>query len=513
MLLRTSIPAIRAPLTVPASRLIGAAGGGLLLCLTLLGVYLCIDLRDIAWDNARRDAATLLSVIEEGVGHNIQAYDLSLRAAARFANEPDGGALVAELQRLAAFNAAAIGSGLGPIAVTDVNGHIIATSSAGDLQTSALSDLAEFKSLRANPGLGLILSGPSRSLMTGQEIIRMTRAIEAPDGRFAGIVTGSLDLDQFHARFVRLRFDDGLIVNVFHQDGTLLIRVPAKPGALGRSIATSPGYRVYRSSERGDFIGPSYLDGEMRLYSFANLKDLPLIVTVATSQNSIRAHWIYKAAIIAALILCLNGLSVGLTILVQREFRRHAITAATTREANAALATLARTDGLTGLPNRRSYDEHSAVEWNQAARDGTPLSLLIVDADYFKHFNDRFGHRRGDEVLRAIADCLRRTLRAGSLGFRIGGEEFVAILPGFDATQAIGVAESIRRAVVNLQITHAPEIGGVATVSIGVASVVADATEGPEALFMSADAALYAAKTAGRNRVRTAPQVIAVAVA
>ncbi|SDM88029.1 diguanylate cyclase (GGDEF) domain-containing protein [Methylobacterium phyllostachyos] len=513
MLLRSSVLAIRASLAVPASRLIGAAGGGLLVCLTLLGVYLCIDLHDIAWQNARRNAATLLSVIEEGVGHNIQAYDLSLRAAARFASEPDGGALVAKLQRLAAFNAAAIGPGLGLIAVTDAKGYIVAASSTGALKTSDLSALSEFQSLRSNPGLGLILTGPSRSLMTGREIIRMTRAVGAPDGTFAGIVTGSLDLDQFQAQFSRLRFDDGLIVNVFQQDGTLLIRVPAKPGTLGRSIATSPGYRAYRASERGEFLGHSHLDGEMRLYSFANLRDLPLIVTVATSVDSIQARWIYKAAIIAALILCLNGLSVGLTILVQREFRRHAAATASTREANAALMVLARTDGLTGLPNRRSYDEHFAVEWKQATRFGTPLSLLIVDADHFKQFNDRFGHRRGDEVLRAIADCLCRTLTVGSLGFRIGGEEFVAILPGLDLTQAIGVAESVRRAVINLQIAHAPEIGGVATVSIGVASAAPDAGEGPEALFISADAALYAAKTAGRNRVRTAPQVMAVAVA
>ncbi|WP_342105011.1 sensor domain-containing diguanylate cyclase [Methylobacterium sp. SI9] len=496
---------MRAHLAVPASRLTEVAGAILLLCLTLLGVYLCIDLRDIAWQNARRNALTLLSVIEEGVGHNIRSYDLSLRTAAHAAAGTDGAALATELRRLAAFNAAAIGAGLGSIAVTDREGRVIATSDPGTLPMSDLSGLPEFQALRAAPDSGLILKGPSRSLLTGRQIIRMSRAVALPDGSFAGIVTGALDLGQFHARFDRLRFDDGLIVNVFHQDGTLLIRVPSKRDALGRSISAGPGYAAYRASERGEFIGRSYLDGAMRLYSFANLEDLPLIVTVATSVESIRAHWIFKAAIIAALMLGLNILSFGFMILVKREVGRHAAAAASTRAANAALTVLARTDGLTGLPNRRSYDEHFAEAWTQAACFGTPLSLLIVDADHFKQFNDRFGHRRGDDVLRAIADCLRGTLPTGGLGFRIGGEEFVALLPDRDAAAAGAVAESLRRAVVNLQIAHAPEVGGLATVSIGVAGVDPRSGEAPETLFLSADAALYAAKTAGRNRVRTAP--------
>ncbi|MBE7197372.1 MAG: GGDEF domain-containing protein [Parafilimonas terrae] len=516
MVLRSSVSALRAHLTAPASRLTGAAGAILLLCLTLLGLYLCIDLRDIAWQNARRNALTLLSVIEEGVGHNIKAYDLSLRAAAQVARGSDQTHLAIELQRLAAFNAAAIGAGLGPIAVTDPDGRVIATSDPGALPTSDLGAHPEFQALRATPDAGLILMGPSRAPLTGRQVIRMARAIEGPAGSFAGIVTGSLDLAQFHARFDRLRVDDGLIVNVFHHDGTLLIRVPAKPDALGRSIAGSPGYGAYRASERGEFLGRSHLDGAMRLYSFANLQDLPLIVTVATSVESIRAYWIFKAAIIAALILCLNILSFGLMILVQREVGRHAAAEATTREANAALTVLARTDGLTGLPNRRSYDEHLAEAWDQAACFGVPLALLIIDADHFKQFNDRFGHRRGDDVLRAIADCLRRTLPAGGFGFRIGGEEFVALLPALEAQEAGAVAESIRRAVVGLQIAHAPELGGIATVSIGVASADPDFDAAPETLFVAADAALYAAKMAGRNRVRTAPrasQALTVAVA
>ncbi len=270
----------------------------------------------------------------------------------------------------------------------------------------------------------------------------MTRRIQTADGSFAGIVYGSIRLAHFRALFDRLRFDDGIALNVFHRDGTLLIRAPARPQLLGQSIRASPAHAFYQAHARGEFQGRSALDGVDRVYSFANLDDLPLIVTVATDVDSIREVWIYKAAIVGILILSLCVLTFGLTVLLHREVGRRAAAEASTREANAALAVLARTDGLTGLPNRRSYDEHFAVEWTRAARLRTPLALMIVDADHFKQFNDRFGHQRGDEVLKAVALCLQQTLDTGGLSFRIGGEEFVALLPGLDATAAGAAAEA-----------------------------------------------------------------------
>ncbi|MEE7449781.1 GGDEF domain-containing protein [Methylobacterium radiotolerans] len=513
MVLRATASAIRAHLADRASRLIAAGGTCLVLCLTLLGVYLCLDLRDVAWHNARRNATNLLAVIEEGVGHSLRVYDLSLQNSARLAARADVALLDPDLRRLAMFDTAVAGSGVGPIAVTDKAGDVRLTSDPGLRNRPNLASLPEFEIHRANPDAGLILSGPTESRLTGAPIIRMTRRIQAPDGSFAGIVSGSIKLAHFQALFERLHFDDGIALNVFHRDGTLLIRAPALPQALGRSIGTSAGYRMYRAKPRGEFQGRSFLDGVERVYSFADLKDLPLIVTVATDIDSIRAVWIYKAAIVGVLILCLCVLSFGLTVLLHREVGRHVAAEASTREANAALAVLARTDGLTGLPNRRSYDEHFAVEWKRAAQLRTPLALMIVDADHFKQFNDRFGHQRGDEVLKAVADCLQRTLDGGGHSFRIGGEEFVALLPGLDATAASVAAERIRRAVVNLRIPHAPEVGGSATVSIGIASADPGGGDPPETLFTAADAALYAAKKAGRNRVRAAAPTDPVTVA
>lgn len=511
MVLQSITTAIRALLADRTSRLIAAGGACLLVCLGLLGAYLCIDLRDTAWYNARRNGENLLAIIEEGVGHSIRSYDLTLRGAAHLATRPDVVALEPGLRKLALFDAIASGSGLGPIAVTDAAGRVQVTSDA-DLQHGPdLGDLPEFQALRADPSDGLVLVGSARARGTGERIIRMTRRIETPDGSFAGVVTGSILLGHFQSLFDRLRFGSGLTLNVFQRDGTLLIRAPVSTADLGRSIAPGAGYRQYRSQARGEFIGRSFLDGEMRLYAFSNLDDLPLIVTVATSLESIRAAWISKAAIIVVLIVCLDAMTCGAVILLHREVGRHAAAAASSRQANVALALLARTDGLTGLPNRRSYDEVFAAEWDRSVERGTSLSLLIVDADHFKQFNDRYGHHRGDGVLTAMADCLRRTLEAGSIGFRFGGEEFVVLLPGVDVAAAGAAAERIRRAIVNLQIAHAPEIGGVATVSIGVAGADPRSGQPSGSLFAAADAALYVAKKAGRNRVRTGPSETAPA--
>jgi diguanylate cyclase (GGDEF)-like protein len=489
-----------------ASRLIAALGASVVACLVPLGAYLCLDLRDTAWRNAELGADNMLALIEAGVGRDVRLYDQSLREATRLAARPDIAALDPEIRRLAVFDTAMRGGALGGISITDAGGRIVLTSHPDTMARVDLGDLPEFAVHRDDPASGLIVAGPLRSRASGRMILRLTRRIEAPDGTFAGIASGAVFVDDFQALFERLRITAGSTINIFLNDGTLVVRAPYDPSVIGRSIAAGAPYRHFRAHVRGRHLGRSQIDGRERLFAFANPEGVPLIVTVNVSVESIRDAWVYKAGIVAALVACLSALTFGLTVLLQREVARRAEREATSRAANAALSELARTDGLTGLLNRRGYDEAFADAWRRAARTGAPLSLMLVDADRFKLFNDRLGHHRGDEVLRSLASCLRQTLSAcGGIGCRVGGEEFAAILPGLDAAAAHGAAERVRRAVVNLQIAHAPEVGGVATVSVGLASAVPRAGGDPEALFAAADAALYAAKGAGRNRVRAAP--------
>ncbi|MBS0506717.1 MAG: diguanylate cyclase [Proteobacteria bacterium] len=163
---------------------------------------------------------------------------------------------------------------------------------------------------------------------------------------------------------------------------------------------------------------------------------------------------------------------------------------------------LAYVDGLTGLANRRQFDQALQAEWRRCRRSRSPLAVLLLDIDYFKQYNDRYGHQAGDACLQAVARALRAGLaRSHDLVARYGGEEFVCLLPECDAAGALHKAEDLCRAVQALGLAHAgSEAGAVVTISIGVACLVPDAEASPEALLRQADQQLYRAKGAGRNR-------------
>jgi diguanylate cyclase (GGDEF)-like protein len=169
------------------------------------------------------------------------------------------------------------------------------------------------------------------------------------------------------------------------------------------------------------------------------------------------------------------------------------------------LSRLSHIDGLTGLSNRRSFDETFEQQSTIATRTKAPLSLLMLDVDWFKSFNDTYGHPRGDEALRTVAACIADTLpRRSDLAARYGGEEFVVILPGTDRTGAAIVAERIRASVEGCGVPHAASTFGHLTVSVGVATSTDDNRDAAyDALLSRADAALYAAKHGGRNAVTT----------
>ncbi len=178
-------------------------------------------------------------------------------------------------------------------------------------------------------------------------------------------------------------------------------------------------------------------------------------------------------------------------------------TKARLEEANRNLERLATADGLTGLANRRAFDERLDTEWRRATRSGAPLSFLLIDVDFFKGYNDRYGHLEGDDCLRTISTALAASLRRVSdFVARYGGEEFGVILSDCDLDGAAAVAENVRATVERLGIPHADSgISHAVTISVGVASIFPTAGKPPEELVSLADRALYQAKRRGRNRV------------
>lgn len=161
-----------------------------------------------------------------------------------------------------------------------------------------------------------------------------------------------------------------------------------------------------------------------------------------------------------------------------------------------------RTDQLTGIPNRRQHDRYSHIKWNEAARLQVPFSVCMLDIDYFKAYNDTFGHPAGDKVIVAVAKTVSSYLKRTTDFFaRYGGEEFVGFLIGDSSRKAFEHLKKVRQAVEDLHIPHAPAVSSWVTVSIGGASVIPRAESSYDLHLKLADAMLYDAKRMGRNRV------------
>ena len=175
-------------------------------------------------------------------------------------------------------------------------------------------------------------------------------------------------------------------------------------------------------------------------------------------------------------------------------------------ESNRELQRLSSLDGLTGIANRRQFDKTLEQEWQRALRNCAELSLIMIDIDYFKLFNDTYGHQAGDDCLKNVALALARIVhRPSDIVARYGGEEFAVILPETDTEGTQRVAEKMREAVSRLNVRHdASKVADKITLSIGVASMNPSGGDNPDCLLAAADDALYRAKHAGRNRVEVA---------
>lgn len=173
-------------------------------------------------------------------------------------------------------------------------------------------------------------------------------------------------------------------------------------------------------------------------------------------------------------------------------------------EANQKLHQLSRTDGLTSIANRRCFDELFETEWRRASRLSKPISVILIDIDFFKKYNDTYGHQMGDECLKRVADALKSAIkRPCDVLARYGGEEFIAVLPDTNGNDAVNVAESMRSNVAALGIAHKnSQVSDTVTASFGISSTVPEGNGLPGLLIAQADSALYQAKLEGRNRVK-----------
>jgi len=196
-----------------------------------------------------------------------------------------------------------------------------------------------------------------------------------------------------------------------------------------------------------------------------------------------------------------TGIRSGILVIV-RDISERKVAEELLMQAHTAVERLAIVDALTGLANRRCFDASLAAEWHRAMRDRAPLSLLLLDADHFKLYNDSYGHVRGDSCLRQIAESAQQVVsRPGDLVARYGGEEFAVLLPGTSNEGAMKVAADICEALRSCSLAHFANEPGIVTISIGCATIVPEIGQQSQMLIESADLALYNAKRGGRNQV------------
>lgn len=288
------------------------------------------------------------------------------------------------------------------------------------------------------------------------------------------------------------RVPQSLILSVSREKKPIIIEEPHRDGIYGKDSyikQTRPmSVMAYPAIHKGELVAVLYLEHSSvnKLFSKERLGILEILVgqAVVSLEN-------------ARLYSQLKNYSHTLEDRVTKR-------TAELEEANQELQRLVRVDGLTGIANRRYFDTILNAEWSRMTRDWTPLSLILLDVDYFKRYNDTYGHLQGDDCLIKVAELLKAHVRRpADLAARYGGEEFALILPVTDLSGAIEVAESIRTTIESQKIEHATsDVSDYLTVSLGVATVTSnDGGAKSKDIIALADQALYKAKEKGRNSV------------
>ncbi|MDH2345424.1 diguanylate cyclase [Bradyrhizobium sp. SSUT77] len=462
-------------------------------------VNVMLDMRRGEEALARQTLENLATTIESDVSRNIEIYDLSLKAVASNMLLPEIATVSKSIRHLILFDHATTARHFGAIQVFDADGRLTIDASTLDPLPENRSEEDYFKIHRDNPEAGLFISRPM--LFRGAYAIVLSRRISDTDGGFMGVVAGSIRFSYFHELFERLNLDPDDTITVLKRDRTIMMRRPFDLDVIGKNLRAQQSWKPDNLRAGGSYAGQGPVDATPRLY-VRSTGSGPMFVVAGKPLNAVFELWQKEAYRIGAVVLALILFMLASTLVLAREIGRRA-------EAERKLEEMATTDALTGLKNRRKFDQVIDVEWRRAIRQKTPVALLMIDADHFKAYNDTFGHQAGDQVLVGIAICISDSVsRAGDCAARYGGEEFAVLLPGTSVTDAFKVAEAIR-----VKVQGWSDDQATTTISCGIASLVPTAGLDWSILVAAADKALYAAKAGGRNQsvVASLPKLSLVA--
>ncbi|MDD1002621.1 MULTISPECIES: sensor domain-containing diguanylate cyclase [Pseudomonas] len=482
--------------------------------LASLTIWKVLSSRDRALEEVNVHGLNLTQALEtysEGIVR--QSSLLLLGLVERLETEGSG---PAQIQRLGALinRQQPLMPQMSGITIYDRQGHWLMSSNRPIPAGANSSDRVYFIHHRDDPSREPFIGPPIRSRSNQEWVITVSRRFNDDRGEFAGVVAVTLGVENFLRLFGKLDIGQDGAIGLSYTDGTLLVRYPFRDQDMGRNFSKSPIYAKYLVDQSvGTASYTSSLDGVERLYAFRKSEKLPLITTVAIGKREALTAWRTEALLSAVVVAGLLGLTglIGWCLIL--DIRRRTQVEGELRIAqqqllgsNRQLELLAMKDALTGLANRRCFDQTLASEARRAQRAGSSLALLMIDIDYFKRFNDALGHVAGDACLQAVANVLDACVRRPSdLVARYGGEEFAVIMPDTDIGGAAVVAQLIIERLQQADIAHPASPVTRVSLSIGIATARGVHLDPVHGLIECADQALYQAKMAGRNRFMTSP--------
>lgn len=486
--------------------------------LLLLTAVLVVSVWTLDRSWARKLQDTESSAVNLSVSQARQAEDtflqteITLRAMQR--DIPPGGPAAVNKAALSAV-LAEMKSGLpqlNGLFVYDAQGNWVATSATNIPANMNNADREYFIYHRANRHGSVHIGHVIRSRLTGDLVIPVSMRLNDMAGGFAGVALATVRVDSFRRFYSYFEMGDGDLLALLLDDGTALYVRPFPDSFINRSLSASPLFTTQLvRADRGKGTWNSALDNKERIFGYARSGQYPLIVAAGFDKSALWSQWIHDSMP----DLVLNGTLLLIIILigtvVLRQVRTNVenqLELTTLRDElttiNQSLQALAMLDGLTALANRRQFDVFLAQSLKRSSISGRPVGLIMMDIDFFKRYNDTYGHVAGDNCLRRVGDALKNLpLRQTDLIARYGGEEFAIVLPDATLDAALRIAQTavqaVREAAIPHESTELPE--GVVTLSAGCFVLIgSDAAQDAQRIKEGADHALYQAKHNGRNQ-------------
>jgi len=491
--------------------------------LLLIGLVIAFQInqleegRALHIERSRMNAQDIGSTLASSIGGSFQNIDLTLLAASDHVRDwyvlknKKPAEVLASLQELQSRVPS-----LALLRSTDANGNLVFAVEGDQVEKINVADRSYFQQLKKNPNAGMVISEPVMGRITKKWVLICARRFNLSNGEFGGIVYASVLLDGVADRLaggkIRLNGDDVILLRDDQQNVVVrFVNGKQDLSIMGQKISSPNLDEFDRSrSELGFYVARSVIDQVQRSYYYQRIAGRPLNLVVGISikkaliewQEESRKAWSMAGALISVIIF-------SAYLIYRSKLRQlHAIeelqnTQIALEKSNLELARLSTTDSLTGLANRRKFDEVSAHEWLRAQRKQEPLTVAMVDVDFFKIYNDLYGHQAGDQCLKLVAKTLSAGLRDGSdFVARYGGEEFIILLPGQHGEGAYDVLDRLRRDIAEMKLAHSgSKFLSVITFSVGFAVMVPQPGKTLIELIEQADQNLYMAKRKGKNQV------------